>query len=93
MHLADDLDASPPGRCTSSSTTSGRVCKITAMAPVGIGGLADNGDRTADLGLDTGTEHGVIIDDDHRGTGPRWGGLAACDVGCEVGCLVVSVIS
>src|SRR5215217_1667931 len=32
---------------------------------LGIGGLADHGHRTADLSLDTGAKHRMIIDDDH----------------------------
>ena len=40
----------PPGRCTSSSTTAGRVCGDDLDGGVHVGRLADDVHRVADLG-------------------------------------------
>ena len=96
VDLTDDLDPSPARQVHIKQHHIRPGLQNHDDGSVGIGGLADNGDRTADLGLDTGAEHGVIIDAViillNLGAFPRGAG-GCCEVGCEVGCLVVSVIS
>ena len=53
----------PPGRCTSSSTTSGRVAVITRDRRVDVLGLADDVDGVAELGAHAGAEHPVVVDE------------------------------
>ena len=54
----------PPGRCTSSSTTSGRVRATTVDRGVDVRGLADDLQRRVELGLDPRPEHAVVVDED-----------------------------
>jgi hypothetical protein len=60
----------PPGRWTSSSTTSGLGLADDLDRAVDVGRLADDGRAVVvELGLDPGSEHRVVVDEDkpHRG--------------------------
>src|SRR4029453_10906903 len=63
VHLADDLHATT-ARQVHVQQPPPRLClQHDGNGTIGIGCLADNGYRTADLGLDAGAEHGMVVDD------------------------------
>ena len=53
----------PPGRCTSSSTTSGTCCSIAATASSTSAASATTSTAPPELGLHTGAEHRVVVDE------------------------------
>src|SRR5215207_8973446 len=71
MHLPQHLDATPAGQVDVEQHDVRPGGEDDVNCRVRISGLSDNGDGAADLSLDSGTEHRMVIHHDHPGRTPR----------------------